>query len=53
MVFFGYHKHEQKNLKFAWQNFGIQSSLWVEINFDPTVRLRKLDKIKVHTIYKL
>jgi hypothetical protein len=53
MIFFGYHKHKQKNLKFAWQHFGIQSSLWVKINLDRIVRWRKLDKINVHTTYDL
>jgi len=53
MIFFDYFKHKQKNLKFAWQHFGTQSSLWSKINLDPIVRWRGLDKINVHTIYNL
>jgi hypothetical protein len=48
MVFFGYLKHKQKNLKFAWQPFGIQSLFWVKINLDPMVKWKGLDKINVH-----
>ncbi len=51
MVFFGYPKHKQKTLKFAWKHFGIQSSFWVKMNFDPMVRWRGLDKINVHIVY--
>jgi hypothetical protein len=43
MVFFGYPK----------QHFGFWSSLWVKINLDPIVRWKGLDKINVHTMYKL
>jgi hypothetical protein len=53
MVFFGYPKHKQKTLKFSWQHFGIQSSLWVEINFDPMVGWKGLDKSNVHIVYNL
>ncbi len=37
----------KKNLEFAWQHFGTQSSLWVKMNFDPIVRWRVLDQINV------
>jgi hypothetical protein len=53
MVSFGYPKHKQKTLKFAWQHFGTQSSLWIKINLDPTIKWRWLDKINVHTLYNL
>jgi hypothetical protein len=53
MIFFDYLKQKQKTLKFAWQHFGIQSLLWIKINFDPMVRWRGLNKINVHTIYNL
>jgi hypothetical protein len=53
MVFFGYPKHKQKALKFAWQHFGTQSSLLIEINFNPMVKWRGLDKINVHIVYNL
>jgi len=53
MVSFGYPKHKQKNLKSAWQPFGIQSLFWVKINLDPTIRWRGLDKINVHMVYNL
>jgi hypothetical protein len=53
MVFFGYHKHKQKTLKFAWQHFGIQNLLWVKINLDPMIRWRGLDKTNVYTVYNL
>jgi hypothetical protein len=53
MVSFGYIKHKQKNLKFAWQPFGTQSLFWVKINLDWMVKWRGLDKINVHTIYNL
>jgi hypothetical protein len=45
MVSFGYPKHKKKKFEFAWTPFGIQSLLWVKINFDPTVRWRGLDKL--------
>jgi hypothetical protein len=45
MVFFGYHKHKQKDLKNLLQHFGTQSSLSVKINFDSIVRWRELDKL--------
>jgi len=53
MVSFGYPKHTQKTLNFTWQPFGIQSLLWIKIDFDPTVKWRRLNKINVHTIYDL
>ncbi len=53
MVSFDYPKHKQKTLKFAWQPFGTQNLLWNKINFDATVKWRRLDKINVHTIYNL
>jgi len=53
MVSFGYPNRKQKTLKFAWQHFGTQSSLWVKINFDPTIRWKGLDKINVHKVYNL
>ncbi len=53
MVSFHYSKNKQKSLKFAWQQFGTQSSLWVEINFDSMVRWKELDKINVHIVYNL
>jgi hypothetical protein len=53
MTSFGYHKHKQKTLEFARQNFGVQSSLWVKINLGPMVRWRGLDKINVHKVYNL
>ncbi len=53
MTFFSYLKHKQKTLEFAWQHFGTQSSLWVKINFDPMVRWRGWNKIKVYRIYNL
>jgi hypothetical protein len=37
MTFFSYCKYEKKALEFAWQHFGIQSSLRVKINFDPKI----------------
>jgi hypothetical protein len=48
MPSFGYFKYKQKPLEFTQQHFGIQSSLWIKINFDPMVRWRGLDKINVH-----
>jgi hypothetical protein len=53
MMFFGYHKHKQKKLKNSWWHFGTQSSLWIKINFDSTVRWKELGKINVHIIYNL
>jgi len=53
MVFFGHPKHKQKNLKFAWQHFGTQSSLWVKLNFDSTIRWKGLDKIIAHIVCNL
>jgi hypothetical protein len=53
MVIFGYHKHKQKTLKFAWQQFGTQSSLCVKINFNLVIRWSELDKINLHIIYNL
>jgi hypothetical protein len=50
---FGYPKHKQKTLEFAWQHFGIQSSLWIKINLDPMARWKGLDKINVHKVYNL
>jgi hypothetical protein len=35
MTSFDYPKHKQD---FAWQHFGIQSSLWIKINLDLMVR---------------
>jgi hypothetical protein len=51
MASFGQPKHKQKNLEFAQQHFGTQSSLWVKINFDPMVRWGGLNKINIHTVY--
>ncbi len=51
MAFFGYFKHEQFFLKFTWQHYGTQCSLWVLINFDPTIKWKILDKINVHRVY--
>jgi hypothetical protein len=53
MICFGYHKHKQQTIKFAQQHFRIQSSFWIKINLDPTVRWRGLNKINVYTIYNL
>ncbi len=44
-------KKKKKTLKFTWQHFGTQSSLWVKINLDPMVKWRGLDKINVYKIY--
>jgi hypothetical protein len=53
MIFFGYPKHKQKTLKFAWQPFGTQSLFWVKINLDPIVRWRGFNKFNVNTVYNL
>ncbi len=53
MASFGYPKHKQKTLEFAKQHFGIQNSVSVKINLDPTVRWGRLNKINVHIIYNL
>jgi hypothetical protein len=53
MISFGYLKHKQKNLKFAWQPLGTQSLLWVKINLDPTVKWKGFGKINVHIVYNL
>jgi hypothetical protein len=53
MTFFDYCKYKQKTLEFAWQHFGIQSSLWVKINFDPKIIWIGLDKINVYKINNL
>jgi hypothetical protein len=53
MVSFDYLKHKPKKLKFVWQPFGTQGLLWSKMNFDPTVRWRRLDKINVHIICNL
>jgi hypothetical protein len=45
MVSFDYPKHKQKTLKFAWQHFETQGSLWIKINFDSTVKSKGLEKI--------
>jgi len=52
MTSFGQPKHKQKSLKFA-EHFGIQSSLWLKINLNPTIRWGGLNKINVHIIYNL
>jgi hypothetical protein len=51
MTSFGYFKHKQKTLKFAWQHFGMQCSLWIKINFDSMVRWKGLDKIIVYKVH--
>jgi len=38
MASFGYFKQKQKTLEFAQQHFEIQSSIWIKINLDPTIR---------------
>jgi hypothetical protein len=38
MASFDYPKHKWKTLEFAHKYFWTQSSFWVKINFDPTVR---------------
>jgi len=43
--------HKQKTLECAWQYFETQSSFWIKVYFDPMVRWRGLDKIKVYGIY--
>ncbi len=42
-----------KTLKCAWQHFGIQSSLWINVKLDPMVKWRELRKINVHKIYNV
>jgi hypothetical protein len=48
MVSLGYFKHKQKTSNFTWQQFGIQSSLWIKINFDSMVIWKGLDKIYIY-----
>ncbi len=43
--------HKQTTLECAWQHFETQSSFWIKVYFDPMVRWRGLDKIKVYRIY--
>jgi len=52
MASFGYPKHKKNISKFA-QHFGPQSSFWVKINLDPTIKQGGLDKINVHKVYNL
>jgi len=53
IISFGYLKHMQRKLKFAWQRIGTQSSFWIKNDIDPIVRWRGLDKINVHTLCNL
>jgi hypothetical protein len=50
MASFGSPKHKQKSLEFAQQDVGTQSSFWVKINLDPTVKWEGLNKINVHKV---
>jgi len=44
----------KRNLKICTTTkFGIQSSLWVKINLDPTIKWGGLNKINVHRVYNL
>ncbi len=47
---FGYSKHNQIFLEFAWQHFGTQHLFLIKVNIDIIVRL---DKINVHKVYNL
>jgi hypothetical protein len=48
MTFFDNPK--QKNLEYAWQHYGIQSSPWIKFTLDPTIIQRRLDKINLHIL---
>jgi hypothetical protein len=50
MTSLGYFKHKQKISNFSWQQFGIQSSLWIKINLDSMVRWKGLGKINVYKL---
>jgi hypothetical protein len=53
MTSFGYPKHKQKALEFAWQHFGTQNSFWIKVTIDPIIKWKGLDKINVHRLYNL
>jgi hypothetical protein len=53
MTSFGYPNQKQKNFRICMTTFRNSKFNLNQNNFDPTIKLRTLDKINVHRMYNL